>query len=126
MTTVLREHAEQQFADELHELAQSDTRQRPPNWKLSPWAVATYLLGGTLDNGFTVPWTKDYPVLNNSALLQPYLNQGNRKNDLNNLSPRVSMGAVTVSKLDASAELTILAVNFVRRRSRPILSSASE
>ncbi|PYP65237.1 MAG: hypothetical protein DMD26_11620 [Gemmatimonadetes bacterium] len=44
----------------------------------------------TLDNGFTVPWTKDYPVLNNSALLQPYLNQGNRKNDLNNLSPRVS------------------------------------
>ena len=44
----------------------------------------------TLDNSFTVPWTKDYPVLNNSALLQPYLNQGNRKNDLNNLSPRVS------------------------------------
>ena len=44
----------------------------------------------TLDNSFTVPWTKDYPVLNNSALLQSYLNQGNRKNDLNNLSPRVS------------------------------------
>src|SRR5258708_21226189 len=27
---------------------------RPPNWKLSPWAVATYILGGKLDNGFEV------------------------------------------------------------------------
>jgi hypothetical protein len=44
----------------------------------------------TLDNKFTVPWTTDYPVLANSALLQPYLNQGNRKNDLNNVSPRLS------------------------------------
>ena len=51
---VLRLHAEQQFAEELHELAQQDTRQRPPNWKLSPWAVATYIMGGTLDNGFEV------------------------------------------------------------------------
>jgi MoxR-like ATPase len=54
MTTLLREHAEQQFAEELHELAQTDTRQRPPNWKLSPWAVSLYLLGGTLDGGFEV------------------------------------------------------------------------
>lgn len=54
MTTLLREHAEQQFAEELDTLAQSDDRHRPPNWKLSPWAVSTYLLGGTLDNGFTV------------------------------------------------------------------------
>ncbi|HEY9825662.1 MAG TPA: AAA family ATPase [Stenomitos sp.] len=52
--TVLRQHAEEQFAQEIDELIQSDTRQRPPNWKLSPWAVATYLLGGTLDNGFEV------------------------------------------------------------------------
>ncbi len=52
--TVLREHAEQQFAEELHELARADTRPRPPNWQLSPWAVATYILGGTLDNGFVV------------------------------------------------------------------------
>lgn len=52
--TVLRQHAEQQFAHELEELAKADTRQRPPNWKLSPWAVATYLLGGTLENGFEV------------------------------------------------------------------------
>jgi len=54
MTTILREHAEQQFADELNELAAADTRPRPPNWKLSPWAVSTYVLGGTLDNGFVV------------------------------------------------------------------------
>ncbi|HWQ35076.1 MAG TPA: AAA family ATPase [Blastocatellia bacterium] len=53
-TTLLREHAEQQFAEELHELGKADDRQRPPNWKLSPWAVATYLLGGRLDNGFEI------------------------------------------------------------------------
>jgi MoxR-like ATPase len=54
MTSVLRQHAEQQYAEELHELAQSDTRPRPPNWNLSPWAVTTYLLGERLDNGFEV------------------------------------------------------------------------
>jgi MoxR-like ATPase len=54
MTAILREHAEQQYAEELHELAQVDRRQRPPNWNLSPWAVATYVLGGTLENGFEV------------------------------------------------------------------------
>ena len=43
---VLRQHAEQQFANELATLARADDRPRPPNWKLSPWAVATYLLGG--------------------------------------------------------------------------------
>jgi len=51
---VLRLHAEQQFAEELAELAKQDTRQRPPNWKLSPWAVRTYLIGGKLKNGFEV------------------------------------------------------------------------
>lgn len=54
MTSFLREHAEQQFAEELAELAKVDSRQRPPNWKLSPWAVTTYLLGGQLENGFVV------------------------------------------------------------------------
>jgi MoxR-like ATPase len=55
MTTILREHAEQQFAHELHELAQVDVgRKRPPSWLLSPWAVATYILGGKLDNGFVI------------------------------------------------------------------------
>src|SRR5215210_5560104 len=54
MSQLLREHAEQQYADELADLARQDTRQRPPSWKLSPWAVATYILGGTLDDGFVV------------------------------------------------------------------------
>jgi MoxR-like ATPase len=31
-----------------------DDRQKPPNWKLSPWAVRTYVLGGKLANGFEV------------------------------------------------------------------------
>ena len=51
---VLRQHAEQQYAEELSELRVADTRNRPPRWEMSPWAVATYLLGGTLDNGFVV------------------------------------------------------------------------
>lgn len=44
--TVLRQHAELQFKRELEALAKVDDKQRPPNWKLSPWAVSTYLLGG--------------------------------------------------------------------------------
>ncbi|MFN8445729.1 MAG: AAA family ATPase [Caldilineaceae bacterium] len=51
---VLRQHAEVLFAEELYELAKSDQRQRPPNWNLSPWAVATYLLGGKLESGFMI------------------------------------------------------------------------
>ncbi|MEM9772107.1 MAG: AAA family ATPase [Cyanobacteria bacterium P01_D01_bin.73] len=47
-TTTLRRHAEEQFATELAALADADDRQRPPNWELSPWAVATYLMGGTV------------------------------------------------------------------------------
>ena len=50
----LRLHAEQEFAAELAALAEVDSRQRPPRWKLSPWAVKLYLMGGTLDNGFEV------------------------------------------------------------------------
>jgi MoxR-like ATPase len=51
---VLRRHAEEQFAEELEALAKADARPRPPRWRLSPWAVSTYLLGGTLDDGFHV------------------------------------------------------------------------
>jgi len=54
LESVLRQHAEEQFAEELAELLQHDTKQRPPNWKLSPWAVKLYLMGGTLPNGFTI------------------------------------------------------------------------
>jgi hypothetical protein len=43
---ILRAHAEQEFALELAALAAADDRQRPTGWKLSPWAVVTYLLGG--------------------------------------------------------------------------------
>jgi MoxR-like ATPase len=51
---ILRQRAEQQYAEELAQLAKVDKKQRPPNWRLSPWAVSTYLLGGKLDNGFEV------------------------------------------------------------------------
>lgn len=54
LDSVLREHAEQQFAEELAELAKVDDRQKPPNWKLSPWAARTYLVGGKLPNGFAI------------------------------------------------------------------------
>ena len=53
-SNILREHAEAQFALELQEMVRADYREKPPNWHLSPWAVATYILGGTLDNGFTI------------------------------------------------------------------------
>ncbi|HPQ94539.1 MAG: AAA family ATPase [Thiothrix sp.] len=48
---VLRQHAETEFAQELEALRAQDSHARPPNWQLSPWAVRTYLLGGTLDDG---------------------------------------------------------------------------
>ncbi|MEO5874271.1 MAG: AAA family ATPase [Streptosporangiaceae bacterium] len=48
---MLRPHAEQQYADELARLAEHDDRALPPGWKLSPWAVTTYLLGGELPDG---------------------------------------------------------------------------
>jgi MoxR-like ATPase len=54
VTEVVRRHAEQQYAEELDELLKSDDRPRPPSWKLSPWAVKTYLLGGTLPDGFEI------------------------------------------------------------------------
>jgi MoxR-like ATPase len=54
LSTVQRQQAEQQFAEELEQLAKTDDRQRPANWNLSPWAVSIYLLGGKLSNGFEV------------------------------------------------------------------------
>jgi MoxR-like ATPase len=53
-TDVLRPHAEQAYAAELATLAATDDRPRPPSWRLSPWAVVTYLLGGTLDDGTVI------------------------------------------------------------------------
>src|SRR6202453_868471 len=43
---VLRPHAEDEHQAELAALAAADNRPRPPGWRLSPWAVTTYLLGG--------------------------------------------------------------------------------
>jgi len=49
--SVLRPHPEDTYADELAALAAADDRPRPSNWHLSPQAVVTYLLGGTLADG---------------------------------------------------------------------------
>ena len=54
MSEILRQHAEQLFAQELEELQKQDGLKRPANWKLSPQAVVTYLIGGRLNNGFEV------------------------------------------------------------------------
>ena len=48
---VLRGYAEDVYADELAALEAADDRPRPPRWRLSPWAVTTYLLGGRLEDG---------------------------------------------------------------------------
>jgi MoxR-like ATPase len=50
----LRPHAERAFAAELAALAATDDRPRPPSWRLSPWAVLTYLMGGTLPDGTVI------------------------------------------------------------------------
>ncbi len=55
---IQRELAEQAYGRELDLLARADRRPRPPNWRLSPWAVSTYILGGTLDDG--TPITPKY------------------------------------------------------------------
>jgi MoxR-like ATPase len=48
---ILRAHAEDAYAEELAALARGDERPRPPRWRLSPWAVLTYLLGGRAADG---------------------------------------------------------------------------
>jgi MoxR-like ATPase len=53
-TSQLRQHAEQQFAEEIEALKKQDDRQRPTHWRMSPWAVVNYLMGVTLDDGFEV------------------------------------------------------------------------
>jgi MoxR-like ATPase len=51
---VLRQHAEEQFREELEALKKQDTGSKPPNWQMSPQSVVTYLMGGKLGNGFTI------------------------------------------------------------------------
>ena len=47
----LRRGAEEIYANELQALAKKDSRPRPHNWRLSPHAVVTYLMGGKADDG---------------------------------------------------------------------------
>lgn len=54
MKTVLRQHAEEQFAEELEELRKQDNGHRPPNWLLSPRSVVQYLTGTKLKNGYEI------------------------------------------------------------------------
>ena len=51
MSDMLRRSAEEIFAEELAALAKGDERARPANWKMSPQAVVTYLLGGSAADG---------------------------------------------------------------------------
>jgi len=54
MSEPVRPHAEQRFATELAALAAHDDRSRPPNWRLSPWAVVDYVLGTELPDGTVI------------------------------------------------------------------------
>ena len=47
----MRMSAEEIYADELAALARDDQRTKPPNWKLSPQAVVTYVMGGIAADG---------------------------------------------------------------------------
>lgn len=51
---ILRPHAETAFQQELEALIAVDQKPKPTNWRLSPWAVATYILGGELEDGTTI------------------------------------------------------------------------
>src|SRR5688500_6691647 len=51
LPAILRAHAEQARADELVAIERLDDRQRPPGWRMSPWAVVTFVIGGTLSDG---------------------------------------------------------------------------
>jgi len=48
---LLKLHAEDSYAEELKALAKQDSYDKPTNWLLSPWAVVTYIMGGTLEDG---------------------------------------------------------------------------
>jgi MoxR-like ATPase len=47
----LRQSAEAIYSEELKALARGDDRPRPANWRLSPQAVVTYILGGKATDG---------------------------------------------------------------------------
>ena len=51
VNNLLRQYAEETFKSELDALISSDRNEKPTNWLLSPTAVRTYILGGTLPDG---------------------------------------------------------------------------
>lgn len=51
---MIRAQAEEAYASELTALQANDSRLRPTNWKLSPWAVVTYIMGGELEDGTAI------------------------------------------------------------------------
>jgi len=53
-TTQLRRAAEDLFANELEALSREDDRTRPANWRLSPRAVVSYLMGGKTASGVEI------------------------------------------------------------------------
>lgn len=52
--SVLKQQAEQAYAEELKALVAQDQHAKPDNWLLSPWSVVTYLMGGTLNDGTVI------------------------------------------------------------------------
>jgi MoxR-like ATPase len=50
----LRLSAEEVYCEELDALRKGDNRPRPQNWRLSPHAVVTYLMGGTAPDGHRI------------------------------------------------------------------------
>ena len=53
-TTQLRQAAEDLFAGEIEALGRDDERPRPANWRLSPRAVVSYLMGGRTRSGVEI------------------------------------------------------------------------
>src|SRR5258705_9726931 len=53
-TTQLRRAAEDLLANELEALGREDDRTRPANWRLSPRAVVSYLMGGKTASGVEI------------------------------------------------------------------------
>ncbi len=52
--TVIRAPSELTFRQELEALQAQDERYKPTNWKLSPAAVVTFLMGGELEDGTAI------------------------------------------------------------------------
>ena len=52
--SLLRNHAEAEFAEELEEIKKQDSSEIPENWQMTPQAVVLYLMGGKLNNGFQI------------------------------------------------------------------------